>query len=609
VADVKGGEVPEVTSTLAESEEEEVESPLEVPRPKRAQGQWEMGYREPLTPQEQNKRNQDGLDVYDRIINDYAVNGWDSIDPADLSGRFRWYGIYTQRPEEDKRFMMRVRVPGGQLTADQLVAVAAIARRWGGGVLDVTDRQNFQFHNLRIEDVREAWAMLDKVGMSTLETCGDVTRNVLGCPTAGIDASEYLDATPYVNAVTRRLTGTKEFSNLPRKYKISITGCTHRCGCDEVNDIGAVGHRVDGRVGFDVLVGGGLSTTPYMGQSLGAFVLPEELEQVCVGITRLFRDYGYRRTRNRARLKFLVADWGVAKVREVLERKYLGRRLLDGPEAPPSRAAHRDHVGVHRQKDGLLYVGFPLLAGRSNADQMTAIAELSGRYGKGRVRLTTQQKVVILDIPEDRVEALIDELAAIGLQVRPSSFRRSTMACTGIEFCKLAVTETKGRAVGIVDELERRLPDFEDYVRINLNGCPNSCARFQVADIGFMGSIVTIAGEPTEVFQVYLGGHLGEKRSFARLAKGARVRADRMTDYVESMLRLYLDQRLPEQDFNGFLNELSDVDLQEFARAAMPEGALVEAGTSEGGSAYAVRELTGDDTPFAKAAARRAGPP
>src|ERR1700682_3698433 len=608
MAEVDGVGPPEVTSTLAESEEEEAESPLEVPRPKRAQGQWELGYREPLTPQEQNKRNQDGLDVYDRIIHHYAVNGWDSIDPADLTGRFRWYGLYTQRPEEDKMFMMRVRVPGGQLSAEQLLAVAGIARRLGGGVVDVTDRQNFQFHNLRIEEVPEAWAMLAAVGLSTLETCGDVTRNVLGCPTAGIDASEYVDATPYVLAVSRRLTGTKEFSNLPRKYKISITGCTHRCGCDEVNDIGAVAHRVEGRAGFDVLVGGGLSTTPHMGQSLGAFVLPEELEEVCVGITQLFRDYGYRRTRNRARLKFLVADWGVAKVREVLERKYLRRRLLDGPEAPPSRAAHRDHVGIHRQKDGLLYVGFPLLAGRSDADQMAAIAELSRRHGKGRVRLTTQQKMVILDIPEASVELLVDDLARLGMQVRPSAFRRSPMACTGIQFCKLAVTETKGRPMDIVDQLEQRLPDFEDYVRINLNGCPNSCARFQIADIGFMGSIVTIAGVPTEVFQVYLGGHLGEKRSFARLAKGARGRAARMEEYVESMLRLYLDRRLPAQEFNGFLNQLSDPDLQEFARAAMPEGALVEAGTSEGGSAYAVRELTDEDTPFAKAAARRVGP-
>jgi sulfite reductase (ferredoxin) len=608
MADIHGRET-EVGSTLAESEEEYLESPLEVPKAKRAQGQWEMGYREPLTPQEQNKRNQDGLDVYHRIIHEYAVNGWDSIDPADLSGRFRWYGLYTQRPEEDKMFMMRIRVPGGALNAQQLQACADIARVWGGGVMDVTDRQNFQFHHIRIEDVPQIWATLAAVGLSTLETCGDVTRNVLGCPTAGVDAAEYIDATPYVLAVTRRLTGTKEFSNLPRKYKISITGCTHRCACDEINDIGAVAHRVDGRVGFDVLVGGGLSTTPHMAQSLGAFVLPDELEQVCVGITKLFRDYGYRRARNRARLKFLVADWGVAKVREVLEKKYLGRRLVDGPDAPTSSASHRDHIGVHRQNDGLLYVGFPMLAGRTRADQVAGIAAISHRHGKGRVRLTTQQKMVILDIPEARVETVIGELAGIGLQVRPSSFRRSTMACTGIEFCKLAVTETKGRAMTIVDQLEQRLPDFDDYARININGCPNSCARFQIADIGFMGSIMTIDGQPTEVFNVHLGGHLGENRAFARLAKGARVRADRMADYVESMLRLYLTRRLPEQDFTTFLNSLNDAELQEFARAAMPAGALVEAGTSEGGSAYAVRELTAEDTPFARAAAARAGQP
>jgi sulfite reductase (ferredoxin) len=335
----------------------------------------------------------------------------------------------------------------------------------------------------------------------------------------------------------------------------------------------------------------------------------EELEEICVAITTLFRDYGYRRARNRARLKFLVADWGVEKFREVLEKKYLKRRLADGPPAPKSEASHRDHIGVHRQKDGLLYVGFPLLAGRTDADQAAAIAELSRRYGKGRVRLTTQQKMVILDIPEDRVEHLVGELSALGLQVRPSTFRRSTMACTGIEFCKLAVTETKGRAMDIVDQLEARLPDFDDYARININGCPNSCARFQIADIGFMGSIMTIDGVPTVVFNVHLGGHLGASNTFARLAKGARIRADRMADYVESLLRLYLARRLPEQDFTAFLNSLDDAALQEFAREAMPEGALVEAGTSEGGSAYAVRELTDEDTAFARAAARRAGKP
>ncbi|GAC1334507.1 MAG: sulfite reductase SirA [Candidatus Dormibacteria bacterium] len=565
------------------------EDRLDIPRAKRAQGQWGLGYMEPLTPQEQNKRNQDGLDVHDRIVNHYSREGWDSIDPADLSGRFRWYGLYTQRPEEDHRFMMRVRVTGGQLNSEQVLACAAIAERYGKGVIDVTDRQNFQFHHVRIEDVPHIWATLAAVQLSTMEACGDTPRTMLGCPTAGVDAGEYIDATPYLRAVSARLTGTKEFSNLPRKYKVSITGCTHRCAADEINDIGAVAHRVEGRIGFDVQVGGGLSTTPHFAKSLGAFVPPEELEEVCVAITEVFRDYGYRRTRNRSRLKFLVQDWGIEKFREVLEKKYLQRHLEDGPPAPASAAAHRDHVGVHRQRDGRMYVGFALVAGRSDATQMRRIAELAQEYGRGRLRTTTQQKMVILDIPEGRVESLLSELLAIGLDARPSSFRRSTMACTGIEFCKLAVTETKGYVPTIVDHLERRLPDFADYVRINLNGCPNSCARFQVADIGFMGSVAAIDGVPTEIFQVHLGGHLGAHSRFGRLAKGARVRADRVPDFVESMLRLYLARRAPGQTFQDFINELDDPSLQRFAREAMPAGALVEAGSSDAPVTHAVR--------------------
>jgi sulfite reductase (ferredoxin) len=567
----------------------EQDAPLEIPRPKRAQGQWGLGYMEPLTPQEQNKRNQDGLDVYDRIVNEYSVKGWDAIDPADLSGRFRWYGLYTQRPEEDQRFMMRVRITGGQLNSEQLVACADIAERFGKGVIDVTDRQNFQFHHIRIEDVPRIWATLSAVQLSTMEACGDTPRNMLGCPTAGVDADEYIDATPYLRAVSARLTGTKEFSNLPRKYKISITGCTHRCAADEVNDIGAVAHRVDGRVGFDVTVGGGLSTTPFFAKSLGAFVAPDELEEVCVAITQVFRDFGFRRARNRARLKFLIMDWGIEKFREVLEKKYLGRRLEDGPPAPLTPAAHRDHVGAHRQKDGSMYVGFALIAGRSDAAQMRGVAELARKYGRGRLRTTTQQKMVILDVPESKVELLVRDLAAIGLDARPSSFRRSTMACTGIEFCKLAVTETKGYVPTIVDHLERRLPDFEDYVRININGCPNSCARFQLADIGFMGSVAAIDGVPTEIFQVHLGGHLGTENRFGRLAKGARVRADRMPDFIEAMLRLYLGRRSAGQGFQEFINELDDAALQRFAREAMPEGALVEAGSSDAPVTHSVR--------------------
>ncbi len=517
-------------------------------RPPRPEGQWALGYREPLTRQERVKRDQDGLDVYDRIVNLYSKSGFDSIDPADLQNRFRWWGLYTQLPEEEGRFMMRLRLPGGQLTADQVDACAAVARRYGQGVVDVTDRQNFQFHNFRIEDIPAVWARLAEVGLSSLETCGDVTRNILGCPTAGIDADEILDATPYLQAVDRRLTGTKEFSNLPRKYKMSITGCTHQCAAHEINDVGLVGHRVDGRVGFDMFVGGGLSTNPYLAQRLGVFVLPEDVVEV---------------------------GWA------------------DGPAAPVSAAVHRDHIGVHRQHDGNLYVGFPLVAGRTDADQLTGIAALARQYGQGRIRTTTQQKMVILDIPENRVPHLVAGLARIGLQVKPSSFRRSTMACTGLEFCKLALAETKGLAATVVDELERRLPDFDDYARINLNGCPNSCARFQVADIGFMGSMVVIDGVETDVFQVHLGGHLGIESRFGRKVKGARIRADRLPDFLESLLRAYLARRQPGQDFTAFLNSFDDEGLQVLAQVATPEGALVPAGSSEG---TAATRATGEES-------------
>lgn len=576
-------------------------------RPPRPEGQWALGYREPLNKIERIKRDQDALDVRDRILGIYAKEGFDSIDPLDLTSRFRWYGLYTQLPEEDGLFMMRVRVPGGQLTADQLDACAEIGRRYGKGVIDVTDRQNFQFHNLCIEDIPAVWKLLEDVGLTTMETCGDVTRNIKSCPTAGIDIDEIIDATPLVQAVNRRLTGTKEFSNLPRKYKMSITGCSHQCAAHEVNDVGLIAHRIDGLVGFDMYVGGGLSTSPHMGQSLGAFVLPGEVVDACVAITSLYRDYGYRRSRNYARLKFLVADWGAERVRQVMEEKYLPHPFLDGPRAAPSPAVHRDHIGVHRQNDGNLYVGFPMVAGRTDAEQLAGVAELSRRYGQGRIRTTTQQKMLILDIPEERVHDLVRELEAIDLHVRASSFRRSTMACTGIEFCKLALAETKGLARRVIEELERRLPDFDDYARINFNGCPNSCARFQVADIGFMGSVATIDGQEVDVFQVHLGGHLGISSRFGRKVKGMRVRADRLADYLENLLRLYLGRREPGQDFTTYLNALTDEALQAFAMEAVPPGAMVEAGASEPAPASRGASEEGEMLAGAGAPARKRG--
>ena len=548
--------------------------PATRPARARGQGQWALGHREPLNTSEQQKKDDDGLHVRDRIIHRYAKEGFDAIDPADLRGRFRWWGLYTQRapgidggrtavlePEEleDRYFMMRVRMPGGRLTSDQLRAVAQVSTTYGRDLADITDRQNVQFHWLRIEDIPAAWETLESVGLSSAEACGDVPRNMLGCPLAGIDADEVIDATAQLVATNALAERNPDFSNLPRKYKTAISGCAAQCVNHELNDISFVGvRRDDGEVGFDLWVGGGLSTNPMLAQRLGTFVEPDLVPEVWAGVTGLFRDYGYRRLRSRARMKFLVADWGTEKFREVLEKEYLGYALPDGPAPPPPRDGARDHVGVHEQQDGRYSVGFAPRVGRTSGTQLREIADLADRYGVGRVRATVDQKMVIVDVPEDDVAVLVTELEERDLQVRPSAFRRGTIACTGIEFCKLAIVETKGRAQELFTELERRLPDFDQPITISLSGCPNSCARQQVADIGLKGSIV----EGGEGFQVHLGGSLGAEPSFGRKLRGLKVVADELPDYVERLLRRYQGDRADGEQFTQWLRRADEGLLQ-----------------------------------------------
>ena len=549
---------------------------------KRGEGQWALGYREPLNKNEENKRNDDGLNVRQRIIDIYSKYGFDSIDPADLRGRFRWYGLYTQRrpgidggktavlePEEldDRYFMLRVRIDGGRLSNDQLRVIAYISRRYARGTADVTDRQNIQLHWIEIENVPDIWEALESVGLSTTEACGDTPRVILGCPLAGIDADEIIDGTAEIAAIGEQYIGDAAFSNLPRKFKSAISGCPAQCAIHEINDIAFVGVvKPNGETGYDLWVGGGLSTNPMIGKRLGAFVRPGQVAEVWAGVTGLFRDYGYRRLRHRARIKFLVADWGPEKFREVLEKEYLGYALPDGPAPDAPRDGIRDHVGVHPQRDGNYYVGFAPVVGRLSADALDVIADLAARYGSGRVHTTTEQKMVILDVPPERTEELVAELDAAGLPARPSAFRRHTMACTGIEFCKLAIVETKARAADLISELERRLPGFDAPVTINVNGCPNSCARIQTADIGLKGSLVTGPdGQQVEGFQVHLGGSLsggdGSGSGFGRKVRGLKTTAEELPDYVERVLRRFDAAREPGESFAAWTVRASDEEL------------------------------------------------
>jgi len=554
-----------------------------APRRKRGEGQWALGYREPLNKNEENKKFDDGLNVRQRIIDIYAKGGFDSIDPADLRGRFRWYGLYTQRrpgidggktavlePEDldDRYFMLRVRIDGGQLSSEQLRVISDISVKYARGTADVTDRQNIQLHWIEIESVPAIWEALEAVGLSTTEACGDTPRVILGCPLAGLDTDALLDATPEIAAITEHYIGDPELSNLPRKFKSSVSGCAAQCTHHEINDIAfaAVRHQETGEVGYDLWVGGGLSTNPMIAKRLGAFVRPDQVPEVWKAVCEVFRDYGYRRLRHRARIKFLVADWGAEKFREVLEKEYLGYALPDGPAPVNLDGAARDHIGVHPQQDGLSYVGFAPRVGRLDGEQLGSIATLADRYGSGRVRTTAQQKMVILDVPDSAVGDLVAELDALGLPANPSAFRRHTMACTGIEFCKLAIVETKGRAMTLIDELERRLPGFETPVTINVNGCPNSCARIQTADIGLKGSLVTDAsGNQVEGFQIHLGGTLtggdAAGSGFGRKVRGLKATADELPDYVERVLRRFDAARSAGETFAAWTLRASDEEL------------------------------------------------
>jgi sulfite reductase (ferredoxin) len=535
------------------------------PRPKRGEGQWALGYREPLNANEQSKKDDNPLNVRARIENIYAHHGFESIDGGDLRGRFRWWGLYTQRkegidggktatlaPEEldADRFMLRVRVDGGQLTLEQLRAVADVSVEFARDTADLTDRQNVQYHWIDVRDVPTIWDRLESVGLSTQEACGDCPRVILGSPVAGISHDEIIDGGGAVEAIESQFIGDRAFSNLPRKFKSAISGHPGHDVVPQINDIAFIGavHPEHGP-GFDLWVGGGLSTNPMLAQRLGTWVSLEDVPEVWKGVVSIFRDYGYRRLRTRARLKFLLADWGVEKFRDVLETEYLGRSLadLDAPQAPETPL---DHVGVFPQKDGRFYVGVAATVGRISGTLLNQVADIVEAHGSDRVRTTPMQKLVVLDVAEDRVESLVAALDEIGLHARPSQWRRNTMACTGIEYCKLAIVNTKDTARVLVDELEQRVPELDTPITVNVNGCPNSCARIQTADIGLKGMLVLDeAGNTVEGFQVHLGGALGLEAGFGRKLRQHKVTGENLPEYVEKLSKTYLDQREDDESF------------------------------------------------------------
>ncbi|SGA67917.1 sulfite reductase SirA [Mycobacterium tuberculosis] len=550
------------------------------PAKARNEGQWALGHREPLNANEELKKAGNPLDVRERIENIYAKQGFDSIDKTDLRGRFRWWGLYTQREQgydgtwtgddnidklEAKYFMMRVRCDGGALSAAALRTLGQISTEFARDTADISDRQNVQYHWIEVENVPEIWRRLDDVGLQTTEACGDCPRVVLGSPLAGESLDEVLDPTWAIEEIVRRYIGKPDFADLPRKYKTAISGLQDVA--HEINDVAFIGvNHPEHGPGLDLWVGGGLSTNPMLAQRVGAWVPLGEVPEVWAAVTSVFRDYGYRRLRAKARLKFLIKDWGIAKFREVLETEYLKRPLIDGPAPEPVKHPI-DHVGVQRLKNGLNAVGVAPIAGRVSGTILTAVADLMARAGSDRIRFTPYQKLVILDIPDALLDDLIAGLDALGLQSRPSHWRRNLMACSGIEFCKLSFAETRVRAQHLVPELERRLEDINSQldvpITVNINGCPNSCARIQIADIGFKGQMIDDGhGGSVEGFQVHLGGHLGLDARFGRKLRQHKVTSDELGDYIDRVVRNFVKHRSEGERFAQWVIRAEEDDLR-----------------------------------------------
>jgi len=546
----------------------------------RNEGQWALGNREPLNDNEKFKSDDAPLNVLERIVNVYSKEGFDSITKNDLRGRFRWAGLYTQREQgydgswtgdenlekiEAKYFMMRVRSDGKPMSVTTLRTLGQLSTEFARDTADIGDRENVQYHWIRIEDVPEIWRRLDAVGLTTTEACGDCPRGIHGSPLAGDALDEILDPSPAIDEIVRRFLNNPDYANLPRKYKSAISGLQDVS--HETHDVAFVGvNHPEHGPGMDLWVGGGLSTNPMMAQRVGVWVPLDEVPDVWEAVTKLYRDYGYRRLRAKARLKFLVKDWGIAKFREVLEREYLQRPLIDGP-APEPPTHPVDHVGVQKIKNGLNAVGVAPIAGRVSGTALSGVADLMEKIGSDRARFTPFQKLVILDVADEHVDELVAGLDALGLPSRPSSWRRNMMACTGIEFCKLSFAETRVRAQSLAPELEARLADVNSAldvpITVHLNGCPNSCARIQVADIGFKGQWIDDGdGQSVEGFQVHLGGGLGDESGFGRKLRQHKVTSAELGDYIDRVTRNFLDQRDDGERFANWALRAEEADLR-----------------------------------------------
>jgi sulfite reductase (ferredoxin) len=523
------------------------------------------------------KREKNPWEAFDEVRR-FAREGRDTVLPEWASFYFKWWGIYTQGDGvgatggkggeglATEYFMLRIGIPNGILTAHQMRQIGRIAKEHGRNLADITTRQNIQLHWLTIESLPEVVDALDKIGLSPKGACGDVVRNVTGCPLAGIAADELIDASPIAREIAHLLTANPEFYNLPRKFKITASGCPDWCNYPEINDIALTAVEREGQVGYSLRVGGGLSNEPHLAENLDVFLLPQQAAPAARAVTEIFRDQmGLRESRDRARLKYLFMKegWTADRFRDELQSR-LDFTLLRGAGERVPAGVLRDHVGVHPQKKaGLSYVGASVLRGRMTGEQLEAAADLAERFGSGNLRATIAQNLIFIDIPKGKTAELVKELGQIGLQVDGSVFWRGAIACTGTEFCKLAITETKGFARWVVEEMQERLPQFDQELRLHVTGCPNSCGQHWIADIGMEGKKVKHDGKLTDAYYFCLGGAVGEHAGFGRPV-GYRCPATHVPESIERLLREYLGNRSQQENLRAWFARHSNDELRAY---------------------------------------------
>jgi sulfite reductase (ferredoxin) len=534
------------------------------------------------------KREKNPWEAWDEV-RQFAREGRGSVLPEWTGTYFKWWGVYTQgdglgvtggsggEGKASDYFMMRIGLPNGLLTAHQLHVIADLTAKYARGVADITTRQNIQLHWLTIESLPDVVDALTEIGLSPKGACGDVVRNVTGCPLAGLDGHELIDASPLAVEIAHKLTANPEFYNLPRKFKISVTGCPIWCSYPEINDVAltAVKRVKDGKeeIGYSLRVGGGLSSEPHLAVRLNAFIPQDKAYDAVKAICEIYREQDVlRQSRTHARIKYLFMkhEWTAEKMLAAVEEK-LSFRFDPCEEGTIADDVYRDHVGVHRQKqEGLSSVGATVINGRLNPEQLHALASLSAQYGDGHLRATIGQNIVLVNVSNAKTQELVQKIHDLGLQVEPTVFYRGAVACTGTEFCKLAIAETKGFAKWLVAEMEERLPGFEQQIRLHVTGCTNSCGQSWIADIGLEGKKLKKDGKMVDAFYFCVGGSVGEHAGIARQI-GYRAAAEDCPEAIERLLKGYLALRTPGEDLRSYFRRTSDDDLRaQLAGAVVP---------------------------------------